>query len=174
MSAQNVGKVSKKDKSIDADVKANKKEAKKRGIYDYIDPLKQEAKMTKKEIKAVQKEAAAAKKEMQECDSKFGIPLIPSGTVIETTKGLKKFTPEQITTVQLSMIALEEAYKNDCSLETLRNHYDLLIDAKLVKEPCFSRMTGQPKLKRVLTKKGREAYTLFFPKQSSPEVMTAD
>lgn len=92
--------------------------------------------------------------------------------VIERTKALKKFDQVQVNAIQMAMTHLVVDTNNAVHKESI-DHFGLLFDAGLVKGPMFSRTTGLPKLKKVLTKQGRDVFKLLYPSKNSPPVLTA-
>jgi hypothetical protein len=93
--------------------------------------------------------------------------------VIDTIKALQHLTPDQVTCVQTAMRGLHQPNDISCDASTeLQDHFGLLKEAGLVKGPMFSRTTGLPKLKKVLTKKGRDAHKFFFPKEGGTGPMS--
>lgn len=90
-----------------------------------------------------------------------------TGLLQESIKAIRHLNKEQVHAVQKSMLGLVGEVNDDTTLRSLNDHFGVLKDAGLVSAPRFSRTTGEPKLKKVLTKKGRDVFKFLFPKDKS-------
>ena len=109
------------------------------------------AKLQKKHEKIAAREAKRAEKEAAKAS---GLPKVLIG----------KSNPDQLN-IKTAFIKLSDPDR--LHLEALRDSFTILIDVGVCKRALFSRTTGAPKVKKVLTKQGRELMKHLFPKQQA-------